>query len=70
MLYVVKPGNCNVAIRFECVAAAQTDRVSLSRRAVLLGFGLLLLIVTIYTVNLVLSFPERTSGHAHKDSIR
>jgi len=40
------------------------------RRAVLLGFGLLLLIVTIYTVNLVLSFPERTSGHAHKDSIR
>jgi hypothetical protein len=40
------------------------------RRAVVLGFGLLFLIVTIYTVNLVLTLPERTSGHAHTNSIR
>ena len=40
------------------------------RRAVALGFGLLLLIVTIYTVNLVLTLPERTLGNAYTNSIR
>jgi len=40
------------------------------RRAVLIVLGLLFLVVAIYTVNLVLTLPERTSGHAHTDSIR
>jgi hypothetical protein len=35
------------------------------RYAILLFLAGLLLVVVIYTVNLILTLPERTSGHVH-----
>jgi len=40
------------------------------RRMLLIAFGLLFFVVVVYTINLVLTLPERTTGHVHSRSSR